>query len=127
MPDHYRIECWCGVVIEQCACRCPDKRVEVHDNACPACQQMLRQREVLVDTLTASLAPARSVQYTPDHNRYLAEMGYTAYARSRTRDQQRSVPSFDELPEAEHRAWISAAAAIRRRVVTWRMPAEQEA
>jgi len=63
----------------------------------------------------------------PDQNRYLAEMGYTAYARSRSFDQPALLPPFDDLPEAEQRAWIRASAAIRRRVVKWNMPAEQEA
>jgi hypothetical protein len=61
-------------------------------------------------------------------NDYLADMGYAAYARitGATTSQGLPMPDFADLPQLQQAAWVNAAAAIRRRVVTWGMSAEEE-
>jgi hypothetical protein len=60
-------------------------------------------------------------------NVFLAEMGSLAY-RQRF---ERALPplnvpaSFDELPPLDRQAFINFAAAVRRRVVNWKLTAEE--
>jgi hypothetical protein len=60
-------------------------------------------------------------------NVFLAEMGYLAYRQRFERVLPLvNVPApFDELPPIDRQAFINFAAAVRRRVVNWKLTAEE--
>ena len=65
-------------------------------------------------------------------NHWLADMGYATWRKVLAQDTSASrfittyPVTFDECDPAFQHAWIAAVAAIRRRVVTWSLPAEGE-
>ena len=64
-----------------------------------------------------------------NQNLWLAEMGYLTMQRLMSPHMHAAgshEPDFEELPQIVREAWIAATAAIRRRVVTWGLTAEQE-
>jgi hypothetical protein len=60
-------------------------------------------------------------------NVFLAEMGSLAYRQrfERARPPLNVSASFDELPPIDRQAFINFAAAVRRRVVNWKLTAEE--
>ena len=60
-------------------------------------------------------------------NVFLAEMGSLAYRQrfARARPPLNVPASFDELPPLDRQAFINFAAAVRRRVVNWKLTAEE--
>jgi len=65
-------------------------------------------------------------------NQWLADMGYAAWRKALSQDPHASrfittyPANFDDCDPAFRHAWLTAVAAIRRRVVNWKLPAEGE-
>jgi hypothetical protein len=60
-------------------------------------------------------------------NMFLAEMGYLAYVRRLMRDQPPVLlpQTLDALPPCAQEAFVNFTAAVRRRVVIWKLTAEE--